>query len=238
MKKPLLCVLGNLVIAAIFIPFSAFALVTAASQTATDANANADVSFQPLGNSLVGTFTQLDLIGADTISSTSTVSVTWLSCTDSTYSSCSDLTLGHPWQVKMNPNTGQTVISASSTAGITLTSGTYSGFALDVTQQGLSPLYGSSATSSLPIAGTAAFHTVSTYPCTNCSVPTATRTVKQLYFVLYYGSNQIPWNSVYFPLVYSSTSQAIATSSGLWQSLELASSTQSCATGNFFSNAI
>jgi len=48
----------------------------------------------------------------------------------------------------------------------------------------------------------------------------------------------IDWSALSLPLVYSSSSQALATSSALWSSLSLASSTQNCNSGNVFSDAL
>jgi len=48
----------------------------------------------------------------------------------------------------------------------------------------------------------------------------------------------IDWSAIYTPFVYSTTSAAIATSSGLWNSVNVASSTPQCNTGNFFSDGI
>jgi len=48
----------------------------------------------------------------------------------------------------------------------------------------------------------------------------------------------IDWSQISFPLVYSSSTQAIAASSSLWQSIASASSTIQCATGNLFTDAL
>lgn len=48
----------------------------------------------------------------------------------------------------------------------------------------------------------------------------------------------IDWSAYYTPLVYSSTTAGIATSSSLWGSLSLASSTVQCDTGNVFTDAL
>jgi hypothetical protein len=55
------------------------------------------------------------------------------------------------------------------------------------------------------------------------------------YFVINAG---IQWDLIQFPLVYSSSSAAIATSSGLWDSISFASSTVNCDSGNIFSDGI
>lgn len=52
------------------------------------------------------------------------------------------------------------------------------------------------------------------------------------------GTSTIDWNKLSFNYVYSSTSQSIATSSGLWDSLSVASSTQNCSDGNLFTSAL
>jgi len=58
-----------------------------------------------------------------------------------------------------------------------------------------------------------------------------------LYYIVTAGQ-AIDWNALWIPVVYSTSAQAIATSSSLWGSLSLASSTQNCASDNFFTNAI
>jgi len=52
------------------------------------------------------------------------------------------------------------------------------------------------------------------------------------------GSIPIDWAALYTPVVYSSTTAAIATSSALWSTLALASSTQSCNSGNIFTDGL
>jgi len=52
------------------------------------------------------------------------------------------------------------------------------------------------------------------------------------------GTNSLPWNAITFPFVYSTTSQAIAASSSLWESIAAASSTINCSNGNLFSDAL
>lgn len=48
----------------------------------------------------------------------------------------------------------------------------------------------------------------------------------------------LDWGAISFPLVYSSSTAALATSSGLWNSLELASTTVQCDSGNIFEDAM
>jgi len=48
----------------------------------------------------------------------------------------------------------------------------------------------------------------------------------------------IPFQNLYFPAVFSTSSAAIAASSSLWASMTLASSTLSCQTGNIFSDGL
>lgn len=48
------------------------------------------------------------------------------------------------------------------------------------------------------------------------------------------GQNPINFGGIYFPYVYSTSSVAIASSSSLWGSLNVASTTQQCETGNVF----
>jgi len=48
----------------------------------------------------------------------------------------------------------------------------------------------------------------------------------------------IDWGALYVPVVFSSSTAAIATSSGLWNSLTLASSTAQCNSGNLFTDGL
>jgi hypothetical protein len=48
----------------------------------------------------------------------------------------------------------------------------------------------------------------------------------------------IDWNALYVPVVFSSSTAAIATSSGLWNNLTLASSTAQCNSGNLFTDGM
>jgi len=50
------------------------------------------------------------------------------------------------------------------------------------------------------------------------------------------GSSAFDWNALYLPLVFSTSTTNLATSSSLWASLALASSSVSCSTGNIFSD--
>jgi len=51
-------------------------------------------------------------------------------------------------------------------------------------------------------------------------------------------NNPVNFGQIYFPTVYDPNAQAIAASSSLWQSIDFASSTVQCASGNIFSNAL
>jgi len=84
------------------------------------------------------------------------------------------------------------------------------------------------------------FYTITQFPNNHFTLyGTSTTSFSQNYF-LYgdYDTSGLPWNNISFVYLYSSTSQAIATSSGLWSSLSLASSTQSCSSDNIFTSAL
>jgi len=51
-------------------------------------------------------------------------------------------------------------------------------------------------------------------------------------------SSTINWNQIAFPVIFSSSSQAIATGSPLWNSLSVASSSVRCDSGNIFSDGL
>jgi len=51
-------------------------------------------------------------------------------------------------------------------------------------------------------------------------------------------ANSIPFGNISFPLPYATSSAAIAASSSLWESLQVASSSISCSTGNFFTDGL
>lgn len=75
--------------------------------------------------------------------------------------------------------------------------------------------------------------------CSGCTPATLTNAAGNIFAVFYgEGNGAINWSSIYFPTVFNASSTAIATSSGLWQSLQLASSTIQCETGNIFSSGI
>lgn len=52
------------------------------------------------------------------------------------------------------------------------------------------------------------------------------------------GTSTINWNQIFFPTIFSTSSQAIATGSPLWGSLSLASTSVQCDSGNIFSDGI
>lgn len=63
--------------------------------------------------------------------------------------------------------------------------------------------------------------------------------VLDLFFQVYGYSTYTPdWSLLSVPIVYSSTSTALATSSALWGSISLASTTQQCNSGNLFSDGL
>jgi len=71
--------------------------------------------------------------------------------------------------------------------------------------------------------------------CSYLSNPSNTDCYGAPYFQL---NGSINWNALSLPLVYSTTSQAIAASSSMWQSIAVASSTPQCDTDNILSHAL
>jgi len=51
-------------------------------------------------------------------------------------------------------------------------------------------------------------------------------------------NSTVDWGAIYIPTVFSTSSTAIGTSSSLWGSLDIASSSINCTSGNIFSNGI